>query len=122
MADEGPARDVSVYKAPPHTTQYYRGPNHILVSRRSRLKSVRSKVLRLLDSGMPEVHLHGLGAALGPAVIMAAQLVRDSGGRLVDSCTTSTEMLVDRSSNVSDLSESTSVRFNSAVHIRLAYR
>ena len=112
-------RAVPVYKAPPHTTQHYRGPNHILVSRRSRLKSVRSKVLRLLDSGMPAVHLHGLGAALGLAVTLAAQLVRDSGGRLVDSCTTSTEMLVDRSS---DLSESTNVRFNSAVHIRLAYR
>ena len=105
-----------ICKAPPHTTQLYSGPNHILVSRRSRIKSLRARARRLLDSGnWPEVHLHGLGAALGLTVTLAAEIVRDSGGRIVDSTSTSTEMLVDRGVD----SESTKVRFNSAVHVKL---
>ena len=93
----------------------YRGPNHLLVSRKSSLTALRSRARKLLASKRhAEVVVHGLGAALAPAIALAAELVQESGGKLVASASTSTEVLVDRPDD--DLSDA-SLRHNSAVHI-----
>ena len=94
----------------------YRGPNHILVSRRSSFAVLRTRTRKLLDSGRwDEVHIHGLGAALAVAISLAASLVEESGGRLVASASTSTEPLVDYNED----NATGSIRYNSAVHICL---
>lgn len=98
----------------------YRGPNHVLVSRRSSTAALRTRARKLLASRRhSEVHIHGLGAALGTAILLAAELVRESGGKLVASASTSTEVLVDQPAD--GLSDA-SLRHNSAVHIRLQPR
>mmetsp|Transcript_36947 Transcript_36947/g.61252 ORF Transcript_36947/g.61252 Transcript_36947/m.61252 type:complete len:121 (-) Transcript_36947:195-557(-) len=112
-------------KVPPITLQHYRGPNHILVSRRSSARSLRSRVRKLFGSGRwHDVYLHGLGAALPLAVMVAAELVHEGGGLLVASTTTSTEMLIDRSehadlSDEQELHDGVRIRYNSAVHIHV---
>lgn len=110
---------------PPPGAAARSGPNHIMVTRRAPRASLRARVRKLIASGRWEdVHLHGLGAALAPAILLAAELVEESNGRLVASCSTSTEALVDEvpmDSMVYDNSHATaSVRHNSAVHIRLS--
>ena len=95
----------------------HRGPNHILVSRRCSTASLKARAQKLLRSGRyAEIHVHGLGAALGPAIVLAAGLVQENDGRLLASTSTSTKMLVD---HATDGDEPSRVRYNSAVHIRL---
>tara|TARA_B110001452_G_scaffold4855_1_gene4510 strand:+ start:144 stop:503 length:360 start_codon:yes stop_codon:yes gene_type:complete len=104
-------------KTPPLTLQACRGPNHILVSRRSSMASLKARSQKVLRSGKwRELHVHGLGAALGPAIVLAATLVQESNGRLTASTRTSTEMLVDHASDGDGPGQ---IRHNSAVHIRL---
>ncbi len=104
-------------KAAPPNAQAYRGPNHVLVSRRSSATALRSRVRKLLKSGRwEEVTLHGLGASLAPTIALAAELVEESGGALVASTKTSTEVLVDHPAE--DGGEG-ALRHNSAVHIAL---
>ena len=104
-------------KQVPPNIQAYRGPNHVLVSRRSSMPALRARVRKLLASERwHEVHLHGLGAALAPTIVLAAGLVAESGGRLVASSTTSTELLVDRDDSGE---EDGTLRYNSAIHVRL---
>ena len=79
---------------------------------------VRARVRKLFATEWREVHLHGLGAALAPAIALAAGLVEDSGGRLVASAATSTERLVDRDDEQPDVAGS--LRYNSAIHVRLS--
>ena len=103
-------------KTPPLAIQACRGPNHLLVSRRSSMVSLKARATKVLRSGRwSELHVHGLGAALGPAIVLAATLVQESGGRLTASATTSTELLVDHASD----GEESRIRHNSAIHIRL---
>jgi len=131
-------------KTPPLSTQQYRGPNHVLVSRRTAMPALLKRSRKLLGKWR-DVHVHGLGAAIAPAVALAAQLVLESAGTLAASTTTSTEMLLDRAApddkededdgwgpvglgsadaaepEVGDVAdERPRMRFNSAVHIRLA--
>ena len=103
-----------------------RGPNHVLVTRRGSHAAQRAKVRKLLASGRwDSVHVHGLGAALAPAALLAAELVQESAGRLVASCSTSTEALVDHHDPAEmlggddDLANGSTVRHNSAIHISL---
>lgn len=99
----------------PPNIQAYRGPNHVLVSRRNSLQALRRRVCKLLASGRwEEVHVHGLGAAIGPAIVLAAELVQESNGTLTASASTSTELLVDN-----DGYNDGSVRYNSAIHVCL---
>lgn len=94
----------------------YRGPNHVLVSRRSSLPALRARTRKLLASRKhSEVHIHGLGAALAAAIALAAEAVREADGRLVASASTSTEALVDYPDDLAD----GSLRHSSAVHIAL---
>ena len=112
------AHGVGWSKTPPLAIQACRGPNHILVSRRSSMASLKARANKVLRSGRwTELHVHGLGAALGPAIVLAATLVQESGGKLTASTTTSTEPLVDHA-NGSD--ERSRIRHNSAVHIQLS--
>ena len=105
-------------KTPPLSIQACRGPNHILVSRRSSMASLKARANKVLRSGRwTELHVHGLGAALGPAIVLAATLVQESGGKLTASTTTSTELLVD---HANDTDERSRIRHNSAVHIALS--
>ena len=105
-------------KTPPLSIQACRGPNHILVSRRSSMASLKARANKVLRSGRwTELHVHGLGAALGPAIVLAATLVQESGGKLTASTTTSTELLVD---HAKDIDERSRIRHNSAVHIALS--
>ena len=117
-AEPAPAARVPAARVPQPLLQRYRGPGHVLVSRRSGARALRAKVERLLRAGR-EVHLHGLGAALAPTVALAAALVRESDGALVASTRTSTEMLVDRAAPEAGADEQARVRYNSAVHVRL---
>ena len=101
---------------PPLGIQAYRGPNHILVSRRNSFHALHKRANKLLDSGRwSEVHIHGLGAALAVAISLAAVLVQESGGRIVAWATTSTEQVVD----YDDGTGAGSVRYNSALHVCL---
>jgi len=110
--------DVGYTKTPPLAIQACRGPNHILVSRRSSMASLKARANKVLRSGRwTELHVHGLGAALGPAIVLAATLVQESGGKLTASTTTSTELLVD---HAHDSDERSRIRHNSAVHIQLS--
>ena len=78
------------------------GPNHILVSRRSSVAALRKRVRKLLASKRwAEIHIHGLGAALASAVMLAAELVLEFDGRIVASASTSTEAIIDRFEPVS---------------------
>lgn len=131
-------------KTPPLSTEQYRGPNHVLVSRRTGSAALLKRTRKLLGK-WKEVHVHGLGAAISAAVALAAQLVIESDGKLAAWTSTSTEMLVDRPDpddaedcwpaglpSAAD-SDGTAgdfalaaegdpcprLRFNSAVHIRL---
>lgn len=113
---------MSRLKVPPLSTGEVQGPNHILVMRRSSRASLRSRTRKLLASGQFEaVHVHGLGAALAPAALLAAELVQESAGRLVASCQTSTEALVDHEDPSTTEVPSSTVRHNSAIHIRLTH-
>jgi ribonuclease P/MRP protein subunit RPP20 len=128
-------------KTPPLSTEQYRGPNHVLVSRRTAPAALVKRTRKLLGK-WKEVHVHGLGAAISTAVALAAQLVLESDGKLAAWTSTSTEMLIDRPDSEDDeeswpagladaggaagiLEGDASgdacprVRFNSAVHIRL---
>lgn len=111
-------------KTPSPSVQRYRGPNHVLISRRSSHTALRARLRKLLDSGKwNEVHVHGLGAALAPAIALAAELVQESDGRLEVSAGTSTEALIDQLDEA-ELDEdgdgsTAAVRHNSAIHIRL---
>ena len=66
----------------------------------------------------PAVHLHGLGAAIAPTIVLAAELVGASEARLVASCTTSTEVLVDQAHEAGG---SSTLRHNSAIHVSLSH-
>ena len=104
---------------PPPTISSYRGPNHILVTRRSTRAALRSRTNKLLASKrFPPVHLHGLGAAISPTITLAAELVESFSGRLTASCSTSTEPLVDQPDD-DDVASDGRLRHNSAVHIKL---
>ena len=104
----------------PPNPQSYRGPNHVLISRRASRKATCARVRKLIDSGRwPEVHLHGLGAALALTISLAAELVEESGGKLVASTTTSTEVLVDQPDGDGGEDGNGALRLNSAVHVAL---
>eukprot|EP00967_Tisochrysis_lutea_P007357 scaffold8732_cov39-Tisochrysis_lutea.AAC.6 len=129
-------------KSAPLSTQRYDAPNHVLLSRRAPRAGALKRTRRLLAQWR-EVHVHGLGAAVAPAIQLAAQLVLESNGKLAAWTTTSTEMLIDRpdieddahddgllgcpddESGWDELGDSAPeedrprIRFNSAVHIRL---
>ena len=116
-------------RTPTPSLAAYRGPNHVLITRRSSRAAFRARTRKLLNSGKwPAVFLHGLGAALVPAVQLAAELVQEEDGRLVASCTTSTVALIDHRGHEDDLlllgdeDSSSTLRHNSAVHIRLSRR
>ena len=103
-------------RPPPLNVQSYRGPNHVLVSRRSSYPALRARTRKLLQSSKwNEVHVHGLGAALAVAISVAASIVDESGGRIVASTSTSTEPLV----TYDKVTGAGTVRYNSAVHVCL---
>ena len=106
-----------MHATPPPNLSSYRGPNHVLVTRRSTRAALRARTRKLLASKrFPAVHLHGLGAAIAPTVVLAAELVEASAGRLTASCSTSTEPLVDQPDD--DASDGR-LRHNSAIHVKL---
>ena len=110
-------------------TQAHRGPNHVLVSRRSSRAALLARARKLLASRRWDaVYVHGLGAALAPAIALAATLVEESNGRLEASCSTSTEAIVDRCDDeafgdsaaaASAEGAQATIRHNSAIHIAL---
>ena len=106
---------------PPHGTERYRGANHVLVSRRTSLAVLRSRIKKLLSSRKwHEVHIHGLGAALAPAIAVAAGIVCDApAGGIVASASTSTELLIEHADMDVGEADRSSIRHNSAVHICL---
>ena len=117
----------------PIATQQYRGPNHVLISRRSSRTVLFARVRKLLASGRwDNVHIHGLGAALAPAVALAAALVAENDGRLEASCSTSTEVVIDPAADEQDAMEldgqsdnerpDATVRHSSAIHIALRWK
>jgi DNA-binding protein len=110
--------------------QRVRGPNHVLVSRKTSKVVLRARVRKMIASGRwDEVFIHGLGAAISRAVALAAALVEESDGQLVASCRTSTEALIDHVDEdaldeLDDLPDQKtgSIRHTSAIHIALTRR
>ena len=112
-----PWRPSTGMRASPNLSAY-RGPNHVLVTRRATRAALRARTQKLLSSRRwPAVHLHGLGAAIAPTIILAAELVAASEGQLVASCRTSTEVLIDHTADTTARSD---MRHNSAVHVTLS--
>ena len=121
-ANDRTAHRSTTRRTPPPSLAAHRGPNHVLVTRRSSRAALRARTRKLIYSGQwPTVFLHGLGAALAPAVQLAAELVQEGAGRLVASTSTSSAVLVDHSDLQGDLleSEGCELRHNSAIHIGL---
>ncbi|XP_072030533.1 ribonuclease P protein subunit p20-like [Amphiura filiformis] len=78
---------------------------------------------KLLDAGVPEIHIHGLGAAINRAMTLALQLQEKSMGSIQMAVNTSTVELVDDYEPLTDeLEPESRERNNSAVHIKLYRR
>ena len=102
--------------------EQYRGANHVLVSRSNgRAKiSTRKRIDKLLNSGKwTEVHLHGLGAAIAPTIVIASDIVMAANGRIKAHTRTSTEVIVDPV-EPNDDGFTAKLRHNSAVHVLLS--
>ena len=95
-----------------------RGPNHVLVSRRT--ASARRRIDKIF-ARFDEVHVHGMGAAIASTISLAATIVEESCGSIVASASTSTVLLIDRyPPETLDADESCQLRHNSALHITLS--
>ena len=94
--------------------------NDIYVNRKTDFKGQLERCQKLLDSGVNELYIHGLGAAINRALNLALQLQARGLGSIELSTHTSTVELIDDVEPENDEMEAeTYVRNNSAVHIKL---
>lgn len=94
--------------------------NDVYINRKTNLKAQIARCQKMLDAGVPEIHIHGLGAAMNKAMTVALQLQKDCLGSVQLSVNTSTVELIDDLEPVKDELETESrERNNSAVHIKL---
>lgn len=92
----------------------------VYVNRKTDFKAQTERCQKMLDAGIPELHIHGLGAAINRAMNLALQLQEKSMGSIQLAVNTSTVELVDDYEPMNDDAEPESrERNNSAVHIKL---
>ncbi|XP_038072300.1 ribonuclease P protein subunit p20-like isoform X2 [Patiria miniata] len=95
--------------------------NDVYVSNRTDFKAQMARCQEMLDTGVDEIHVHGLGAAVNLAVNLALQLQKCSLYTLQISVNTSTvELLDDLEPRRDDVEPGTRERSNSAVHIKIS--
>ncbi|CAG5123237.1 unnamed protein product [Candidula unifasciata] len=92
--------------------------NDVYITEKTHFKAQESKCQKLLDSGN-EVIIHGLGKAVNRAINLALQLKERGNGTVQICCQTSTVDLVDELIPEADGDVKTSMRSNSAIHIRV---
>lgn len=108
--------DFTVLKRLP--PQLPRRQNDIYVNSKSKFVAQLKKCEKMLESGEPELFIHGLGAAVHIAINLALQLQREWS--LEVSAKTSTVQLTDDLEPTTETrSFETRERKNSAIHIRL---
>lgn len=99
--------------------QAYRGPEHILITRAAKHMSILQRARKKFASGkFSKVTLHAMGAACPLAIVLANRLVQESEGRLIASCSTSTEVVVDQGDFLQGTK--TKIRRKAALHIELS--
>lgn len=92
----------------------------IYITNKSNYKGQLARSEKLLESGEPEIVIHGLGAAVTRAVNLALQLKEKFLGTVELSVNTSTVDIVDDLEPLEDQAEyETNTRQNSSVHIRV---
>ncbi|XP_047121523.1 ribonuclease P protein subunit p20-like isoform X2 [Schistocerca piceifrons] len=92
----------------------------IYITNKSNYKGQLARSEKLLESGEPEIVIHGLGAAVTRAVNLALQLKEKFLGTVELSVNTSTVDIVDDLEPLEDHAEyETNTRQNSSVHIRV---
>ncbi|XP_067682768.1 ribonuclease P protein subunit p20-like [Haliotis asinina] len=91
----------------------------VYVTRKTDFQAQMKRCQNILDSGN-EVYIHGLGAAVNRAINLALQLKANGRGTIGVSCRTSTvELTDDLEPNNDETEADTSLRNNSAVHIKV---
>ncbi|XP_046571185.1 ribonuclease P protein subunit p20-like [Haliotis rubra] len=91
----------------------------VYVTRKTDFQAQMKRCQNILDSGN-EVYIHGLGAAVNRAINLALQLKANGRGTIDVSCRTSTvELTDDLEPNNDETEADTSLRNNSAVHIKV---
>eukprot|EP00794_Sanderia_malayensis_P009085 gene9086-10054_t len=105
-------------RAPP---QPVRKENTVLVHRKTDFKTQLEKCQRLLDKGIEDLEIHGLGAAINQAVNIALQLQINAKGNIKLTTTTSTVNLVDDYQGIAeDIDPYSKSRLCSAIQIKLS--
>ena len=94
--------------------------NDIYVNKKTDFKAQLARSQRLLDNGVNELYIHGLGAALNRAINLALQLKALGNGSVEVSANTSTVELIDDREPMDDENEPDQcTRNNSAIHIKV---
>ena len=95
--------------------------NDIYVSNKTDFKAQLARCHKMLDTGVNEIYIHGLGAAVNRAVNLALQLQKCNIDTLQLSVNTSTvELTDDLEPKGDDADSETRDRNNSAIHIKLS--
>ena len=94
--------------------------NDVYVNTKTDFQAQMERCQKMLDSGVAEIHVHGLGAAINRAMTLALQLQEKTAGAMQLAVNTSTVELIDDYEPLSDdLEPESRERNNSAVHIKL---
>ncbi len=94
--------------------------NDVYINMKTDSKAQLARCKKMLDNGINELYIHGLGAAVNRAINVALQLKAQSNGSVEVSANTSTVELVDDREPLDEETEpSQSRRNNSTVHIRV---
>ena len=94
--------------------------NDVYVNKKTDFKAQLARCQRLLDNGVNELYIHGLGAALNRAINLALQLKALGNGSIEVSANTSTvELIDDREPLDDEVEPGQSARNNSAIHIKV---
>eukprot|EP00742_Colponemidia_sp_Colp-10_P011583 GILJ01012895.1.p1 GENE.GILJ01012895.1~~GILJ01012895.1.p1 ORF type:complete len:137 (+),score=14.93 GILJ01012895.1:43-411(+) len=119
MADESEVSENYRFSKRP-AFRPHAAANEIYITRQKNLIVYFNRAQELFDSGESEVVIHGLGAAIEPAIRLANLIKQRSLGKYTLSVNTNTVPLIDDYEPLQpDVEEKAQVRYNSAVHIRI---
>ena len=94
--------------------------NDIYISRKTNPKVQLERCKKLLESGANEMYIHGLGAAVNRAMVLALKLQAQSAGSLqLAPCTSTVETVDDLEPENEDMEPETQTRNSSAIHIHV---
>ena len=97
--------------------------NDIFVTKKTNFKAQMNRCQKLFDSGLNEVVIHGLGAAVNRAINLALQLQRNSMRTLEIATHTSTvELMDDFDGEMDEFDSHVQTRNNTAIHIKVYKR